>query len=125
MFGSVNKFLENFCFFVVSEMLVLVWLMENSVVEMLMVFDLNGFVDWLSVVNFYYSVIYSYIFKVVGIVGVFVRYLGWNEKDCCEVVVGGLIYDIGKMCILLIILDKFSELFDVEWKIINKYLVFG
>lgn len=123
--GSANKCLEHLCLSAVSETPVPVRLMENSAAEMLTALDLNGLADWLSAVNHHHSATYSHTLKVAGIAGAFARYLGWNEKDCREVVAGGLIHDIGKMRIPLTILDKAGELTDAERKIINKHPVYG
>lgn len=124
-YRSGNAFLESLCFSSIEGSKIPLNLMNESASETLAALSLDGLASWLDAVNLHHSPTYSHSLTVAGLAGAFARHLGWSEKDCREVVAGGLVHDIGKMRIPLSILDKSEKLTEKERELIGRHPQFG
>lgn len=124
-FLKADSFLETLCLTVATDTNVQIKAMNDSASELLEALDLDGLHAWLEAVQFHHSGTYGHSLAVAGLAGAFARHLGWKKEDCCEVVAGGLVHDIGKMRIPLTILDKPGALSDKERELVDKHPVFG
>lgn len=93
--------------------------------------SITSLVDSLGVVNHLYMIrqhqeqTFHHSVNVSIIAGVLGRWLGYTNEDLKDVILAGLLHDIGKTQIPLEILNKPDKLLAVEMEVMKQHTVFG
>jgi putative nucleotidyltransferase with HDIG domain len=84
-----------------------------------------GFADWVGTVRQHHSGTYQHCLIVTAVATMFGQKLGMKREDVERLTSAGLLHDIGKAEIPLLLLDKPGQLTDDEFRVMQTHPVIG
>jgi len=80
-----------------------------------------GVRDYLYEVKVHSDYTFQHSVHVAVIAGIFSSWLNYSGDESRNLVMAGLLHDVGKLCVPLLILDKPGKLLDLEFKAIKEH----
>lgn len=125
IYKQANAHLEAFHLAAVTDEAIPIESGREVASNLLTILQTNGIHAWIKMVKFHHNPTYAHSLEVAGFAGWLACQLDWSEDDCLQVIVGGLLHDIGKSRIPQDLLDEPTDPDGVELNLVQKHAQLG